>query len=274
MALRNHPVTETFQNAPLVEIVAELRWAIPQPTDPSGNTLQLPIPLALPDNEMTAFFHRITAALDKHGFNRLEQLTAPGVPVLLPQMVYRYRRGDETPVLAQVGPGMFSVNALSPYKSWVQFRPLLEGGINGLLEVLAGKPELTASLRYIDAYKQDLAGGRDARAFATEVMGFRLDLPATLQERLPAGRQAAVSFQMRLPLPEMAMTITVSDGNLGTAPAVLMNTDIRIEKPLAAETQAILAALDEAHELTHSVFVNLTRSIREKMQPIPAGETA
>jgi len=269
-------VNETFQNAPLVEIVAELRWQIPQlaASDQAGNPIQLPIALA--DNAMTAFFHRITSAVGNHGFDRLEQLVLPGpsMSVLLPQMVYRYRRTDEVPVLAQIGPGMFSVNALPPYKSWDEFRPLLEGGIESLLEALTDKPELTASLRYIDAFKKDLTSDRDARAFATEVLGFRLDLPITLEARLAEGAQARVSFQMVLPVLGMSMTITVSDGYLGTDPVVLMNTDVRIEDALLADKQVILSTLDKAHDLIHGTFVDMTQSIRDKLEPISAGGNA
>jgi len=266
-------VNETFQNAPLVEIVAELRWQAPQlaAADQAGNPIQLPIMLA--DNAMTALFHRTTSAVRKHGFDRLEQLVPPGslMPVLLPQMMYRYRRTDEVPVLAQIGPGMFSVNALPPYKSWKEFHPHLEGGVESLLEALADMPELTVSLRYIDAFKRDLTSSRDSKAFATEVLGFRLDLPPTLQARLTDGAQARMSFQVALPAAGMSMTITVSDGQLGTDSVVLMNTDVRIENALPSDKQAILSALDNAHDLIHGTFVDMTQSIRDKLRSVPVG---
>lgn len=270
-------MNETFQNAPLVEIVAELRWQIPQlagADQKTGNRVQLPFVEA--SDEMTALFHRTTTAVGKHGFDRLEQLGSPSssMPVLLPQMIYRYRRTDEEPVLAQVGPGMFSVNALPPYKSWREFRPHLEGGIEGLLEALTDTPELTASLRYIDAFRHDLTSGHDAKAFATEVLGFRLDLPPTLRKRLTENAQARMSFQVALPIPGMSMTITVSDGQLGKVPAVLMNTDVRIESVLPSDKQAILSALDQAHDLIHGTFVDMTQSIRDRLESIPSGGNA
>jgi uncharacterized protein (TIGR04255 family) len=273
---KEQPVNETFQNAPLVEIVAELRWQVPQlaAADQAGNPVQLPIVLA--DNAMTALFHRTTAAVGEHGFDRLEQLMPPSSPspVLLSQMMYRYRRTDEVPVLAQIGPGMFSVNALPPYKSWKEFHPYLEGGIEGLLEALTERPELTVSLRYIDAFRQDLTSNRDAKAFATEVLGFRLDLPPTLQARLPQGAQARMSFQVALPIPGMSMTITVSDGQLGPDSVVLMNTDVRIDDVLPSDKQAILSELDKAHDLIHGTFMDMTQSIREKLESVPVGGNA
>lgn len=270
-------MNESFQNAPLVEIVAELRWQIPQlaAADQAGNPIQLPIVLA-DNNAMTALFHRTTAAVGKQGFDRLEQLVPPGSPVsvLLPQMMYRYRRTDEVPVLAQIGPGMFSVNALPPYKTWKEFHPHLEGGIEGLLEALTDKPELAVSLRYIDAFRHDLTSSGDAKTFATEVLGFRLDLPSTLQARLTEGAQARMSFQVALPVPGMSMTITVSDGQLGTDPVVLMNTDVRIENVLPCDKHAILFGLDKAHDLIHGTFVDMTQSIQDKLQSVPVGGNA
>ena len=269
-------MNETFQNAPLVEIVAELRWQIPQlaAADQAGNPIQLPIALA--DNAMTTLFHQTTSAVGKHGFDRLEQLFPPNLsmPVLLPQMMYRYRRTDEVPVLAQIGPGMFSVNALPPYKTWKEFHPYLEGGVEGLLEALTDKPELTVSLRYIDAFKHDLTSSRDAKAFATEVFGFRLDLPPTLQARLTEGAQARMSFQVTLPVPRLSMTITVSDGQLGTDSVVLMNTDVRIENVLPSDKKAILSALDNAHDLIHGTFLDMTKSIQDKLRSVPVGGNA
>ena len=269
-------MNETFQNAPLVEIVVELRWQIPQlaAADQAGNPIKLPIVLA--DNAMMALFHRTTSAVGKHGFDRLEQLVPPDspVPVMLPQMMYRYRRTDEVPVLAQIGPGMFSVNALPPYKSWKEFHPHLDGGIESLLEALTDKPELTVSLRYIDAFRHDLTSGRDAKAFATEILGFRLDLPPPLQARLTEDVQARMSFQVALPVSGMPMTITVSDGQLGTDSVVLMNTDVHIENALQSDKQAILSALDRAHDLIHGTFVDMTQSIRDKLLSVPVGGSA
>ena len=267
-------MNEIFQNAPLVEIVAELRWRIQKPAvaDQAGNPIQLPI--APIDDTVTALFHRTTTAVAKHGFDRLEQLLPPGLPMPVSLPVYRCRRTDEVPVLIQIGPGMFSVNALPPYKSWKEFHPHLEGGIEGLLEALADKPELTVSLRYIDAFRHELTSSRDAKAFATEVLGFRLGLPPSLQARLTEGSQARMSFQVTLPVPGMSLTITVSDGQLGTDSVVLMNTDVRLEKALPSDNQAILSALDEAHDLIHGTFLDMTQPIRDQLQPAPAGGNA
>jgi uncharacterized protein (TIGR04255 family) len=265
-------MSETFRNAPLVEIVVELRWPMRQlpAIDSSGNATSLFVtPL---DNAVEAFFHRVTGAVGKHGFTHLERLVPPEVPVLLPQMIYRDRRSDEEPVLTQVGPGLFSVNALPPYRSWVQFRPWLDKGIEAVLDAFEEKPELTASLRYIDAFRQNLTGGRDARTFATEVLGFRLELPPSLSRVVDKGAAARAAFQVTLPTSGMLATITLSDGQLAGEQAVLMNTDIHIDRPLPPNKEEILAALDRARDLVHGTFVDMTQSIRTELQPVPLGD--
>lgn len=269
-------MNETFRNAPLVEIIAELRWRVPRldGVDASGSPVQLPFVRA--DDATTAFFHRVTGAVAKLGFNRLEQLSPPGIPMLLPRMAYRYRRADEYPVLMQVGPGLFSVNALPPYKAWVEFRPWLAKGVDALLEAFAdGEVDtprgLTASLRYIDAFRKDLSGGRDAKAFATEVLGFRLELPAVLAARAINAGAIRAALQVTVPVGGMQATITLSDGKLADESAVLMNTDILVDDPLPPDSTRIVAAFDDARGVAHETFVGMTQSIRERLQPMRAG---
>ncbi|MGH8111044.1 MAG: TIGR04255 family protein, partial [Rhodanobacteraceae bacterium] len=164
-------MSRTFQNAPLVEIVAELRWAAPglSAKDKAGHAVIAPLTLT---SAIEPFFVRISGAVAKRGFDRSESIVPAG-PVLPHQMIYRYRRSDERPVLAQVGPGRFSVNALPPYKTWAEFRPWLEYGVQALLESLEGVPPLRASLRYIDAFGPNLTDGRTAGAFLTDVLGYK-----------------------------------------------------------------------------------------------------
>lgn len=263
-------MNESFEKAPLVEIVAELRWPMQNlvAVDPAGNQAQLP--LVAEDSSVEAFFHRVTGAVTKHGFGRLERLVHPGFPVLLPQMIYRYRRADDQPILMQVGPGMFSINALPPYKSWREFRPWLEQGVEALLEAFEEGPPLTVILRYIDAFKPDLTDGRDAMAFATEVLGFRLELPPSLRDCLADGEAVRAALQVVLPVAGMHMGVVVSDGQLGGEPAVLMNTEIRIDGELPPDKERVLAGLDKARELAHGTFVGMTRSIHDRLQPVAA----
>jgi uncharacterized protein (TIGR04255 family) len=262
---------ERFENAPLVEIVAELRWEVPMlaGVDQSGNPAQSPF---ADPNAVEALFHRISVAVAEHGFDRLERVGVQGLPVFLPQMIYRYRRSDSLPVLMQVGPGQFSVNALPPYKSWTEFRPWLDKGVGALLTSVEGSAVLSANLRYIDAFRNELTEGRDAKAFLTEVLGFKLELPQALGARLADRGAFRSAMQVVLPMKGMQMGIAVSDGQFGGDSAILMDTNIQVEGPWSADKDAIMSAFDGAHELAHETFIDMTRSIRDKMQPATTSE--
>lgn len=258
-------MSETFLNAPLVEIVAELRWPAPHLSakDTSGNAIEVPLVDA---SAIQPFFLRISGAVAKHGFDRPESLMPQGV-VFPHQMIYRYRRSDDEPVLVQVGPGQFSINALSPYKSWDQFRPWLEKGIEALLESMDVAPRFTASLRYIDAFRHDLTDGREALAFLTEMLGFQLSLPPSLADKQGNGQPARAALQVIVPSDGMQLAVSASDGKFGGDDAVLMDTTVQVDGELAASKDAILPALDKARGLIHGTFVALTGSIRDRMQP-------
>ena len=128
----------TFSKAPLIELIAELRWT------PQGSTSIAPAPpqpgpaptLFLGGGKQEEFYMRFGAALYNQGFNRSERLSPPGFPFILQQPVYRFlsEAEDKKSVIYQVGFGIFSVHAVPPYRSWSQFLPLVTKGIGILLE--------------------------------------------------------------------------------------------------------------------------------------------
>jgi hypothetical protein len=75
----------TFKNAPLVEMIAELRW---------GETAQpvqqgLPIVMQGMTPEVDQFFMRLSGEVYQHGFRRAERLVPPGFPIFPFQPVFR-----------------------------------------------------------------------------------------------------------------------------------------------------------------------------------------
>ncbi|WP_395642399.1 TIGR04255 family protein [Rudaea sp.] len=263
-------MNETLQNAPLVEIVAEIRWPVSQSDGavvlPAGQNFSLPL---VDLNKIEPFFRQVSAAVAKLGFDKPERLGMTDFPILPSnQVVYRYRRADGKPVLMQVGPGIFTVNALPPYESWAQFQPWLDKGVDALLEALLENPGgLTIGLRYIDAFRQNLTDGRNANRFATEVLGFRFDLPKSLRSHAASDDVVRAALQVGMPVDGMQMGVSLSDGKFSDDKAVLMSTDIRADAELPAEKAAIVSALNKAHELAHETFMGMTESIRDKLRP-------
>src|ERR1700679_367307 len=117
-------VSISFRKAPLVEIVVDLRWrpvVQPVPTQPVG-----PQPTAsafLPTPQIENLIHRFGGEVYKRGFQRAERLVPSGLFVLPGQPLSRFKKADVDNVLYQIGVGMFSANAVPPYRSWEQFTP-------------------------------------------------------------------------------------------------------------------------------------------------------
>src|SRR5215471_16972408 len=160
---------ERYRNPPLVELIGELRWGS------SGSSFPLP------PGSHEEFFMRFGSRAGAVGYERVERLVPPGFPAPPFQAVYRFRKkAPETgTTLYQVGAGVFTANITPPYESWQEFRPVVEEGVDILLETRnpseKDTPFTSASLRYIDAFGYQLTEGRSTAAFLRDVLGFAVE---------------------------------------------------------------------------------------------------
>lgn len=260
----------TFKNAPLVELIAELRWQ-PQfstATDQGGNQLLLPQSLLNP-SEGETFFQRFFAAVYQHGFKQMERLAPQGVPLPHDRMVCRYRHENqnEAPVLTQIGPSIFSVNALPPYKSWLEFRPWIVHTVESLLEANPNPGSFKASVRYIDAFKEPFLNGRSVSQFFESTLGFSLNLPNALTGRKLEGGEIRSSVSTIVPLDGMQMTVKLSEGKVDGEQAAIMDTLVTINGDIAPNKESVMKALDSARGVIHETFFELTKPIENALEP-------
>src|SRR5216684_628076 len=99
---------ETFKNAPLLEIIAELRWPTALPAIPPAQQQGVALPpLFLGTVQIDNFLHRLGGEIYKLGFQRMERMLPGGLLVLQGQAIYRYRSDAEnlTNILYQAGAG-------------------------------------------------------------------------------------------------------------------------------------------------------------------------
>src|SRR5258708_31073490 len=179
----------TFARAPLVEIIAELRWVPPQTTIPSQ---QQPLAFQIPflgGTKQDEFFMRLGAELHQYEFQVVERLVPPGFLTLLYQPIYRYKKAtEESSVLYQAGAGLFSAHGVPPYRSWDKFVPFVERGIGAMIATRDSAEKdvhfASVSLRYIDAFTKELTQGRKGAAFMAEVLGLSISLPIALKRTL------------------------------------------------------------------------------------------
>lgn len=262
-------MTLSFAKAPLVEIVAELRWVPAQLLKIPEGQPQIPVPLM--DSKLEEFFMRAGQEFSKLGFDVNERLVPPGFVALLNQPVVRFSKSPgRSPILYQVGPGIFSTHGLPPYRSWEYFAPEVERGVDSLLRARDPRERgfLRASLRYIDAFNQGLRGSKSEIEFIRDVLGITIELPANIVDLVERGGAPQLGMQMVMPVTGgMAMNINLQEGSVNNIQALIMDTTVSRDGELAPAAREIMRVFNDAHRVIHKAFFEMTKPIHDLMQP-------
>jgi uncharacterized protein (TIGR04255 family) len=269
--------TVSFAKAPLVELIAEFRWI---PKDAVGTiTAQEPQAVQQPTffigpPRFEEFYMCLGAELYKVGFNRSERLIQPNFPVPLHQAVYRFRSdasAKTASVLFQVGPGIFSVHGVPPYRSWETFLPFVRMGIEALLkcrdQVLNKEPLTQVILRYIDFFGDDLTQGKGVTSFMTEVLGISTTLPRAVMDVSTAKEPSSLFSKFVIPVKTGTLAVAAGDGKFNNQYGIVLDTTVTAEQGLPSDSDGLLGMLDSAHEIIRSTFLGMTRPIEILMQP-------
>jgi uncharacterized protein (TIGR04255 family) len=263
----------TLPNAPLVEVIAELRWdTVPKAISMSPAGQLGPSIVQGDPNQFEQSYFAFAANVSKFGFTNVERLLQPTLPMFAYQPALRFREpgNDHANVLYQLGPGLFSANAVPPYKSWEGFSPVLINGVNAIMEArpLAERamPMSTVSLRYINAFGPSLTQGMPASVFINDVLGFSVSLPASAQKLLVGGALPKPVIQVQLPLERgMLMNIAIGEGLTVAGPGVIMDTTVATSAPVTPDPKVIVETLTDEWKLIHTLFFDLTNRISESM---------
>jgi uncharacterized protein (TIGR04255 family) len=271
-----------FSNPPLVELVAELRWVpgvdrTAAPPQPQGGNLGLQVgtiqfPLTSPYQE--EIFSRFSNHVAAKGFVISERLVPSGFPALLFTVVYRFRKPSPTGenYLYQIGPGLFSANALPPYRNWDSFRPIVQEGIQALLDSrhpTEAVPFTSIKLGYIDLFTAEFTEGKRSFRFLNDVLGVKLELPNTLKEQISDidGVQAGVHLAMPL-RNGLVMNLNFQDGIVAGKSGILMSTEVLAIQPTPPDISQIMQTLENAHTHIRATFLGLTEKLSAKMLPV------
>jgi len=257
-----------FENPPLIEIIAELRWNVATQML-SANSVQIPEYVKVSDEHLFRNFAEKVAPL---GYNQVERLLPPGLPFFPFQPVYRYRKENSSsdPTLYQIGSGILSVNITPPYDGWNNFQHIIKQGIDLLLE---SQPQDTAekisisslSLRYINAFKSDLTQGEKVNSFLINTLGFNIQLPSVLLEQATSGDDIKPLLKLIIPLQEnQQMTLVMAEGKINEEDAILMDITVSVNSEPNLSANALMNAFNGARKSIHTVFCKLT----EKLHPL------
>ena len=269
-------MNERFHNPPLVELVAELRWN--DPSMPLGFPPGFPPGFPFPGNQI-AFDQQLpemTSAMTSLGFGQSERLLPPGFPAPPQSPIVRFRySGPSVPALEQlpsslfqIGNGIFTANAVKPYKSWDDFRPVVEDGVRILLETQktdVGGYGLT--LRYINAFREDLTGGLSHIQFLKEVFGFKIDLPDVLLKYAEGQEIELPLAQLVIPLTFGSLQLQMTQGEVEGGRAYILENVVQFKESVGADLGTIMGSLSMARQVIHDVFISLSAPLRDKMMP-------
>lgn len=263
-----------FKQPPLVEIIAELRWDISgaQPIPAQGPAPAIAV-VPLPDGSSHEVqFMNFASKAGVKGFGLIERVSPPGFPLLQHQIAYRYRSatGGDGHALFQLGPGIFTINVVPPYKSWEHFLPFIELGIDLLLETWSEdqKPAFTnARLRYIDAFNDNLRQGKSTVKFLEDDLGLRLKLPDAMTKFCTDENAVKPNFNVTFPIQMGNLELAVADGWVRNTAALIMQTTVSADGPLEPSRDKLLQTFNNAHDVIHETFVGMTAALHGLMKP-------
>lgn len=255
-----------YENAPLVEVIAELRWSL--------------IPLsAIPGGSVDPAFAHGSDAFTKLakdlGYDKVEHLVPDGIPLemLGGRPTLRFRKQINEWPLYQIGPGLFTCNIVPPYGGWKNFRETLRDGLTALfkavpLDSTLVKPE-SLELRYIDAFTAD-HGLNGYEKFVRENLGINISVPVDLLESLEINESATTSsMEVRIPKGASNVVIKIAPGTKDGTAAAIAEFSVILKNSDMPDTAAGMADwMDTAHNTLHNVFDKITsEQLKDRMRP-------
>lgn len=260
-----------YENAPLVEVVAECRWEL------------MPI-ASVPGASIDPLFNkaksRFATYVGQMGFSHLETLSPPEIPIeiLANKPIIRCRGAAGRWPLLQLGPGILTSNIIPPYGGWTEFREIVQNGFHAIDQVYRIGSDFCVisfmQLRYINAFTKR-HGYEDYVRFAADDLGVGLSLRGGLIESLLAdGEGHDYVSEVRIPLraPEGSQLSTnISPGRRDDAPAAIV--DIRVSQTkLSGGLQSVedmMVWMDTARSGIRVAFETMTSNrLKDQMGPV------
>lgn len=271
----------TYHDAPLIELIVELRWSV-ETNSPPGLPPGAPPFVSNTSATFDRWFNTFSTRLEELGYHNIERLVPHDFPPTIYQPIFRYRkkRGMPFPVI-QFGHGIFTINAGPPdYISWNLFRPEVESGIKALIE---SKPKtddspgkfISANVRYIDAFRAGLRADLSNFKFMRDDLQSCIQLPTGILDLAESEDLITPTMVVRFPLKDREhsiLTLQIAAGQANKEPATVMEMTCNTRKAIQMSTASALEILDESRDVLHSVFEIMTKKIHERMKPVVGGE--
>lgn len=169
--------------------------------------------------------------------------------------------------------GLFTANAVPPYKSWDEFSPHLKAGIELMLEARSDVegghvPANSVSLRYIDAFGSDLMQGLSNVDFLSEKFGFEFKIPEALTKNMDkqVALQLTTDFQFQLNN-GMQLGMNIAPGMYQNEQVLMMTTGVVKNTPTEMNVGVLVDVFESAHKLIHDAFIDMSKPLHNQMEP-------
>lgn len=260
-----------YENAPLIEVVAEARWELQKIMAPSGVRI---------DPHFSSFSEDFARLMAENGFGSVERVVPEAVPLeLIPHhVVYRYRKRPNQWPCTQIGPGVISANHVPPYQGWEEFRSFLRNILQTLLSAYPVPDRYLKlnllELRYIDGFKEQ-HGMLTPSRFIRENLQLQQGFPEALLALSSGGvDDVELSGTFRFPVRDPSGSqgsIQVDVGEVGSEPAVIATLRVRQvdHSDIKLDIEALCDWFDGAHGTVRGMFQSLTSDeTKENMGPV------
>jgi uncharacterized protein (TIGR04255 family) len=229
-------------NAPLVEVIFELRWKV---TD---------------KNELAKcqYLHGDLFALIKDDFKYREALIAPEVPMELYLNVpaHRFRVAQNDYPLVQVGPGLLTLNTIDSKYVWEDFEKQIIKAIHNFFKIYEfdSKQEVSLTLQYFDFFHFNF-DTHDIYKFLAKNLNITVEQSFFNNSSNP--NNLNLGFHYNTDLGSLSIGIARGKNNMGND-GIIMQTSI-LSKSIIPDVESIQDWLGKAQDFCSNLFKKMTK---------------
>lgn len=232
-------------NAPLVEVVFELRWDINSQND-------------LIDFQ---YLHGDLYSIIKDSFPIRENLVPADIPfeALRSIPIFRFRRSENSYPLIQIGPGVISFNTVDEFYEWESFRDDVNALIDNINKIYPKFESLSKkiSLIYIDFFKFDKSN-INSLEFINK--NFNINISSNILTGYTEKILNEVNYTFDYLVNDNSLSLNITDGKINDNNFDGLVLQTRVNSLLATfNTVELKSWLDTSHELSSDTFKSIIK---------------
>jgi|GEM_PF-4593983 len=259
----------TFGNPPLIEIIVEFHWVVKK--DDS-----IPIPQFITSAEFNKYVTKFRELLGTEA-REVDHLVPPMLPILqVGNPVVRFKNfGDDAKldgaegIIYHLGPGVFSVNGVSNYKSWASFSEHVQKGLDYLHQSFGEDIKYLSSsrIRYINLFGSRFLDGKGSDDFLREQLGVDVRYPNAILSSLASEKTLSSFVKIDIPLADKRqMIVFLGPRDNDPEKNVVLDSTIVDPNDIDFRTDLVMSSLAYLKDIIHNMFVELTKSLHDRMK--------